>query len=177
MMALELGGCAFAPEPCRDCDPPGPVLLPRRTSPQNAVLYFKAAWEVRDSSAVDTLLAGGYTGTSVDVNDPGSGTLSFSRDDEIRAVGGLYLDQEVSFVQLDFKAPSTWVPIEYSSDPPDYVTISVPYPSISVTKGPTTYILGEVQAFEFTMAPEPGTPGIWQVVRWKEIGASEATPQ
>jgi hypothetical protein len=175
LAVVVLAGCGiFNPDDCEDCDGGGGggTVYPPRNSPENAILYLKAAWENKDSVRVDSVYAEDYLGTSVWQSDPGgSVSLSFAKTDEVRAVGGLYLDQQISNVTLDFKPPSGWQKYQYSSDPPSYIAINIPYPKISVTRGETTYEVTETTSFEFTLKPVASAPDdtLWEIIRWNEV--------
>jgi hypothetical protein len=156
--------------------PPEPVpIYPDPDSPQNAVLIYKTAWERRDSVAVMAILDPSYQGTSVDQTDPSSGTLLFSRHDEVRVVEGMLVDPEIINVVVDLRAQATWIRSAYESDPPGWATIAIPNPRVEVTTTVNTYVTGMI-LMEFKLKPTPisgsTTDTTWAIVRWTEVRPS-----
>ena len=151
------------------------VVYPIRSTPKNAVLYLVVAFANRDSVATDSVYADDYEGTSTDMTDPGSVTLTFTKGDEVRAVGGLALDQHITFVEMDLKSLDSWNETHYANDPSDWVTVQIPHFKITVFASSGEGFVansdasGETWIFEFTVKPTNGPSGTtYQVVRWVE---------
>lgn len=176
LLALASGGCIFSPNHTDRTGgggggTPVPPAPPRKTA-HGAIQYLIYAWTYRDSLCADTVYTADYQGTSVDANDPtGSQTLSFAKSDEVRALGGVALSQEVSKVYMDFHLESTWTDQKYAGDPPDWVAIQINKPSITIDLvGGSSLVANDSDFFEFKVKPQVVAPGdtLWQIVRWTE---------
>jgi hypothetical protein len=174
---LLLQGCG-GDGPTKPKPPSGPSY-PARSTPKNAVLYMSIAYANRDSVRTDSVYAGEYTGSSTDMTDPGSETLSFTKSDEVRHVGAMALSSDITDVVMDLNPPATWPQSHYVSDPSDWVTIQIPYFKIEVREasdnGFTATSLSPYATwvFEFTLkptTPDPSSPTdtTWTIVRWAE---------
>ncbi|HEX7078514.1 MAG TPA: hypothetical protein VF363_08830 [Candidatus Eisenbacteria bacterium] len=147
-------------------------IYPSRSTPRNALLYYKAAWENRDSTRIDTVLAEDYAGSSADQSE----TLQFSKADEIRALGGIQLSQRVTRVIVDLHDPSTWIWQYYAGDSAAWVSYSIPSPRIEVDDVVMGSLLADQSTFmEFTFRPTTPAPAsptdtLWTIVRWREQG-------
>jgi len=175
---LLLQGCG-SDTPTKPKPTPGPTY-PVRSTPKSAVLYMSIAYANRDSVRTDSVYAGEYTGSSTDMTDPGSETLSFTKSDEVRHVGAMALSSDITYVVMDLNPPATWLEVPYVTDPADWVTIQIPSFRIEVldvhgngflTQAPSN---GETHLFEFTLkptTPDPSSPTdtTWSVVRWTEF--------
>jgi len=178
-IALVLAAPLFL-EGCGDDNPTKPepspgIVYPIRSTPKNAVLYLAVAFANRDSVATDSVYADDYEGSSVDMLDPVAGTLTFTKADEVRAVGGLALDQHITFVEMDLKSLDSWNETHYANDPSDWVTVQIPHFKITVFASSGEGFVansdasGETWIFEFTVKPTNGPSGTtYQVVRWVE---------
>ena len=159
-------------------DPPLPqpgIAYPSRSTPKNAILYLTTAFAKRDSVRTDSIYADDYLGSSTDMTDPGSVTLTFTKGDEVRIVGRLALNQQITFVEMDFKSPDSWNETHYLNDPAEWVTVQIPHFKITVLAGSGNGIVansdasGETWIFEFTVKPTTGPSGTtYQIVRWVE---------
>ncbi|HKQ20272.1 MAG TPA: hypothetical protein VJW75_11055 [Candidatus Eisenbacteria bacterium] len=177
-MATLGGGCIFSPD--RSKDPPKDkqpvVYLPRDTAAR-AVEYLSLAWENRDSVRIDSVYADDYEGTSVDLVDQAQPSFIFHKSDEVHSVGALAQATEITYVDMDLKV-GTWNEFHYSTDPPDWWTVQVPYFKIEVRDvlgngfSATSPKTGESWIFEFTLRPTypswaNGAP-VWEIVKWVE---------
>jgi hypothetical protein len=153
-------------------DPPRvPSPYPIRSSPENAVLYYKAAWENRDSTRIDSVVAADYVGTS---SLHGSPLPDFSQADEIRAVGGIELDPEVFGVSINLGSPSLWIRQTYASDPAGWIALDLPHVDVRVYTTSADLVANTATFMEFklrptTPAPTSPTDTLWSIVRWTEI--------
>jgi hypothetical protein len=149
--------------------PSGPVY-PARTTPQNTVTYYKTAWENRDSTRIDSVLAVDYQGTSIDIG-PTTETLSFVKSDEIRAAYGMANDLELSLVEVNLGSSGSWNRTSYASDPPDWAVIIIPHSQIILrfVNGDEIVVSPYRDSNEFRLKPVATTPDTtWQIVRWTE---------
>jgi hypothetical protein len=162
-------GCIFDPP----TKPPGgkvvkePTPYPRPYTPENAILYLKAAWENRDSTRADSIYADNYRGTS---SESGVQLPPFTKTDEVRAVGGVQIDPDVNGVSLNFGSPSTWRRQVYSNDPPNWVAYSIQSPDIRVYTTTDELVANKSTSFEFKLQSYAVAPGdtLWQIIGWTE---------
>ncbi|MGE5176979.1 MAG: hypothetical protein ACM3JJ_11460 [Hyphomicrobiales bacterium] len=170
LVALLSGGCIFSPKKEKSGGggtPPPPV--PPRTSPHSAIDFLIYAWNYRDSTLAEQVYASDYSGTSVDQSDPQTGTLSFTKADEVRALGGLELATDITRVEVNFGPSTTWVDSKYVGDPPDWVSVAIPKPTVNIYTTSDTYTATGADNFEFKLRPVPASPDtLWEIVRWSE---------
>lgn len=169
-LLLAAGGCGKKDKVVGPSDQPVPQPYPVRSTPQNALLYYKAAWENRDSTRVDSVLADDYAGASTDL----SGTSTFSKADEIRIMRRMHEDPNVTGVVVDLRNPATWIRQSYAGDPPDWIALDLPSPRIEVF-----YVFDEILADQSTFMEfkfRPASPArasptdtLWSIVRWTEL--------
>lgn len=126
----------------------------------------------------DSVYANDYEGTSQDLIDPSPVNLTFTKSDEIKVVRGMAM-ASLTYVNFDLYSQATWPHVYYASDPPDWITIQIPYFKIEVrgasgdgytARSPSA---GETWLFEFTLRPTTPSPTsptdtTWSVVRWAE---------
>jgi hypothetical protein len=178
-LSAGLGGCGLNdPDVCKppqDCDGGTTLEYPPRTTPRQAVEYLRQAWEKRDSTRADTVYTEDYEGTSVDQMDPTPSTLKFGKSDEIRAIGGLQRDQEITKVSMTFADSSQWDVVSYPGEDPDWVAVIVrnnPYIYISKSTGSDLKVEGS-ERFEFRTKPiVSGGKTLWRIVQWTELHTS-----
>jgi hypothetical protein len=150
---------------------PSPYHIP--SAPESTVLNYRIAWERRDSTMIDSVLTDDYVGTSVDQTDPSPATLTFTRSDETRALGGIQLDPLITSVRIDFNDSSSWSRTSDPSDPSDWVTISVFHPSILVTRSDANDLKSTNSQLEFKLKPTGSAPNTaWKIIRWSEVHSS-----
>lgn len=161
---------------CGGKDPakPQPPVIeppPGRTTPQQGVEYYRLAWENRDSTRVDSVLAAGYQGTSTEIG-PNPVTLSFVKSDEIRALHNMKDDVSITQVTLDFGPPSSWTQTSDPGDPPGWALVIVHNFQILINRyGGSDLAVSSSSGttMEFKLEPTAsGTDTTWQIVRWKE---------
>lgn len=131
---------------------------------------MRMAWENRDSTAADSVLADDYQGSSTDIGTTTT-TISFVKSDEIRALHGLKDDPKNTRLTMSFGSENSWVLDQYPGDPPDWVVVVVNDPAIllSQTDGDLS-VSPNLTSFEFKTKPVvEGSETLWQVVRWKEV--------
>ena len=164
---------------CNDCGggfkpPPSGPFYPPRTTPQNTVEYYRVAWENRDSTRVDSVLAVDYEGTSTDIGST-TETLSFVKFDEIRAVHRMKDDPNLVRVEVLLGPSSSWTRTSYASDPPEWVVVLVPGADIRVllANGDILAVSSSRGNNEFKLKPVASGPDTtWEIVRWEEIHQS-----
>ena len=176
-------GCIFSPDKGKGKDPPkDPITYPARNTPAGSILYLTIAWSNRDSVRIDSVYASDYEGSSVDLTDnAGSTTLVFRKSDEVHTVGALARSSEINYTNMNFNLASTWTEVQYSSDPPEWVTVQIPQFKIEVRDihdvgyAATSPADGETWIFEFTLRPTypngPSALPVWEIVRWVESRA------
>jgi hypothetical protein len=148
--------------------PPGPRYF-TPSAPESTVLNYKLAWERRDSTMIDSVLTDDYVGSSVDMTDPSSGTLTFTRSDETRALGGIKLDALINSVTITLPDPSSWARHHDLGDPPEWVTFVVSYVSILVTRTDTMDYATHTHV-EFKVKPiASASDTTWKIIRWSEV--------
>lgn len=167
---LALVGCGVTgPEPCKNCDIDPPPSYPPRDTPARAVLYLEAGWEDLDSTRADTVFASTYEGTSVNRSDPGTGTLTFYKSDEIRALWGLKHDPEVRRITMTLPDTSLWTTYHDISDPADYVTMQINDPAMLLERTDDQNQGVHSKTFEFTARTKvEGGKTLWEIIRWTE---------
>ncbi|HKQ18197.1 MAG TPA: hypothetical protein VJW75_00490, partial [Candidatus Eisenbacteria bacterium] len=119
-----------------------------------------------DSVRTDSVYADDYEGRSTDLVDPSQPTFVFDKALEIKVVAAMAQSSAITYVGVDFLHPSTWNRFSYATDPPEWVTIQVPYFRIEVrdfADGFTALspVAGVTQVFEFTLrpiTPDPTSP-------------------
>jgi hypothetical protein len=176
ILAVAPGGCSnvTGPVPCvgDECPDPPPPPPPVRDTPANAVEYLRLAYENRDSTAADTVLADDYQGNSTD-HGTTTTTLSFVKSDEIRALHGLKDDLEITKIGMNWGTPTSWILDQYAGDPPDWVVVKISAPNILVQKTTGSDLAvssTNLTTFEFKTKPVvSGSQTLWEVVRWTEI--------
>ncbi len=168
---LALIGCGkvTGPDPCPTCGQTPPPEYPPRDTPARSVLYLKAGWEDMDSTRADTVFASTYQGTSLDRSDPSTGTLTFYKSDEIRALWGLKNDPLVRKITMIFPDSSLWTQFHDIADPADYVTMQINDPSMFLERSDNQDQGVHSKTFEFTARTVvEGGKTLWQIVRWNE---------
>jgi hypothetical protein len=168
LLASSLAGCDSSTGPPPP-PPPPPFQYPAPNSPGSALLIYKYAWELKDTVQVASILADDYQGSSTDQGD--GITLTFTKADEVRALGGLTRDASVISVDVELGSPSTWHRFTYSSDPAGWATLLVANPRISMSRTLDEFMTGSSNTMEFTFRPVSiaGTDTTWSLVRWSEI--------
>jgi hypothetical protein len=163
-----LAGCGGKGPVGPRVDPPVPSYS-SRSEPVSTVLDYALAWERRDSVQIDSLLAVDYEGTSTDIGLI-SETLSFTKANEVRAVGGLRLDATVTTVSVQLGPPSSWTFDTNPADPSEWVTIGVPNPRIYVGSTSFSDVTVAHSTCSFKLKPIASGPDTtWVIVRWTEI--------
>ena len=129
-------------------------------------MYYATAWQNRDSTRVDSVLAADYQGTST---DPPL-TLSFVKYDEIRALHYMALDTDLTSVQVNLGPPSSWIRDSYSSDPPDWTVILVPNAQIQLRYSTGVDVVVNNATNKFKLKPTVvGSDTTWEIIRWEEF--------
>lgn len=143
------------------------------STPQNLILNVKYSWERRDSVRTREIYADTYQGASTDAD----GTLNFSKDQEVAAVGGLGRSQNVVAVHFTLTPSNTWTRVHYDSDPAGWTAIQLSGYTIAVDDVVHGTLMtsggGGADFFEFKMEPSVDhsspTDTTWKIVRWKEV--------
>ena len=162
----------------RIIDPPV-FVYPDQSTPKHTVLRMAAAVVRRDSVMTDSVYADDYEGTSIDLRDPSPETLTFTKADEIGAVGAMARSSSIISVVMDLGLPAGWNEIHYASDPPGWIAVQIPAYSIYVndtvqgeyqtqSPAPGETILFELTLKPITPAPSSPTDTTWTIVRWVE---------
>jgi hypothetical protein len=134
-------------------------------------MYYAAAWEDRDSTRIDSVLAADYQGTSSDLG-PSPETLSFVKSDEVRAVHQMKMDVDLTSVVVNFGPSSSWTRDSYPSDPADWAVIYIPSVQIELhsTSGADVVVSASRTTNEFKLKPTvSGADTTWEIVRWEEV--------
>lgn len=138
------------------------------SAPESTVLNYALAWERRDSTMIASVLTDDYAGTSVDMTDPSPATLTFTKSDEIRAVGGLALDSGVSRVDVNLGGP--WIRINSPGDPPEWKIIQRTGVMLSITYANSNDLHSNNSTLEFKLKPiASGSDTTWKIIRWSEV--------
>ena len=181
ILGLALGGCGGD-----DDNPmkpqPGPAY-PERSTPQNVLTALEIAYAARDSTMYQALHDSTYTGTSIDLNDPGNDIhLTFS--DEVAHIRQLARTAGLSaFVDLGPSSSWTRLASDDVSHPEwSLIQISGANYRVEITDGLTTLgATGEAGTFlEFAFTPSldsaSPTDTLWRIVRWRETGNGNPSP-
>jgi hypothetical protein len=150
--------------------PPPPFQYPDLSTPQNAVLNLKYAWERRDSVRTRAIYDDAYVGESTD----NEGTITFTKDQEVATVWAMGKSQDIQSVTFTLKPETTWVRLRYPTDHEGWTALQLQGVNIQVddaSKG--TWIASSANFFEFKLAPTldaaSPTDTTWKIVGWKEI--------
>jgi len=166
VLVAAVAGCGlFSPDKGREKPPE--FKYPDLNTPQNAILNLKYAWERKDSTRVRDIMDDAYQGASTSTD----GTLNFSKDQEVAAVGGIVRDQNVSTITFTLPDVNTWVRQNYSSDPANWTAISLRGYSIQVDDAVRGTLLADASSFfEFKLVGTVSAPGdtTWKIIRWTE---------
>jgi hypothetical protein len=156
-------------DPVKPLLPAAPPRYFTQSAPESTVLNYTLAWERRDSTMIDSVMADDYTGSSVDMSDPSSGTLTFTKSDETRALGRFQLDSRIRSIEILFSEPSTWTRFHDLADPVGWVTLTIPQSSIRVFWVNGMDAVAHTQ-LEFTVeAIASASDTTWKIVRWSEV--------
>ena len=164
---------------CSGDDPakPKPPIIeppPGRTTPQRGVEYYRLAWETRDSTRIDSVLAVDYQGTSTEIG-ANPQMLSFVKSDEVRAVHAMKSDATITSVIVDLGPLNSWIRTSFAGDPPDWAVVIIPNPAISLryADGSELAVSPSNEEVEFKLKPTAaGLDTTWQIIRWKEVHQS-----
>lgn len=152
--------------------PPPPPAYSTRTTPQSTVDDYRLAWENRDSTEVQLVLADDYEGTSTDVSSGGPEILTFTKSDEVRAVHSIKADATVNRVTVNFGPMSSWTRDSYPVDPPGWAVIIVHNVQVIIHSniGNDLVVSPYATSNEFKLKPTvTGADTTWQIVRWSEM--------
>jgi hypothetical protein len=133
---------------------------------------YVTAWENRDSSRVDSVLADDYQGTSTDLASGTPEVLTFTRSDEIRAVHGLRDDANLTLVDVNLGPSGSWTRTSYIGDPPDWAVMITPHVQVILrfVNGDEVVVNPAQTSNEFKLKPVATLPDtIWEIVRWSEM--------
>jgi len=140
------------------------------SAPESTILNYKLAWQLRDSTMIDSVLTNDYAGASVDMADPPSGTLTFTRSDETRALSGIQRDPSITSVSIDLPDPSLWTRTSDPGDPPGWVTITGLRPSIRIFRSDGADVASTGSHMDFKLKPITSGPDTtWKIIRWYEV--------
>jgi hypothetical protein len=170
-LSLVAIGCGlFKPTPGGP-PPPPPFQYPDLSTPQNAVLNLKYAWERRDSVRTRAIYDDRYQGTSTD-ND--GSVVTFTKSQEVATVWAMGEAQDIQSVAFTLKPETTWVRLRYPTDDEGWTALQLQGVNIQVddaAKG--TLIASSSNFFEFKLAPTldaaSPTDTTWKIAAWKEI--------
>ena len=183
LFTLSFWGCSDDDDPMK---PENPIATyPPLSTPQNVLEAYELAYSRLDTVMVGDLFDATYTGESVDLDNPGGGTLIFNHADEVAHVRALATTPGLR-ANLDLGAPSLW-DVMPSDDPshPDWRVIQIPGAMeyrIEISDGLDTFgAVGEIGTFlEFAFTPtldsSSPTDTLWRIVRWKEAGSGGPVP-
>lgn len=156
---------------------------PALTHPHNTLQALEIAYSRRDSIKYAELYDSTYTGSSVDLQDPGN-SIDFSFSDEARHMGALASTPGLT-AYLDLGSPEMWHLLP-SDDPvhPEWVIVKITGSAyrieifegthgLGATGGPSTF---QEFAFSPTLDSTSPTDTLWRIVRWREVGNSEPDP-
>lgn len=183
-LAFALGGCGDDDVDCLTCPGPGPgPTYPESSTPQNVLLALELAYANRDSTQYTGLHDSTYTGSSVDLQDPGN-VIDLVFQDEARHIAALAKTPSLT-AYLELGSSSTWERIP-SDDPshPEWAIIQIVGSEyrVEITEATNTLgVVGEPGTFlEFAFSPKldsvSPTDTLWQIVRWRETGNSMPDP-
>jgi hypothetical protein len=165
-----LSGCIFSPER----KPPTkakPVEYLAPITPQNVLQNLIKSYTERDSVETAAVYDVSYAGISTDPSAP-QPISNFTRQDEIRHVGALKLNNNIVSVYLDLGAPTTWRRQPgNASDPPGSAIIPIPASTIRIDDvGRATLWESVNRVIEYTFVPSVSAPGdtTWTVIGWTE---------
>jgi hypothetical protein len=130
------------------------------------------AWERRDSTEIQLVLADDYEGTSTDISAGGPEILTFTKSDEVRAVHNMRADATLTRMEVNFGPMSSWIPDSYAGDPQGWVVLHVHDVSIRLlwASGDEVVVSPSSTDNEFKLKPVAlGTDTTWQIVSWKEV--------
>ena len=132
---------------------------------------MKLAYQRRDSVEYTSLFDPAYSGQSIDQTDPASGTLMFTRDDEMHHMGSLY--RHSSIVSVTFDLGNGLIRYTDASDAP-WATMQTTTAIIEINDTPTSYkVVTTNELIEFKFVPKTPdsaspTDTTWKVIRWNE---------
>ena len=180
VLGFALGGCGDDDENPMKPAPGGPTY-PNLSHPASVLAAYELAYSSRDTTMGKALFDPTYTGSSVDLNHPGS-DLSFTYDDEIAHMRALAITPGLS-AYLDLGPDVTWDRLP-SDDPshPEWAVLLISGFAyrIEITEGVETWgAIGEAgtfQEFAFTPTLDSTSPTdtLWKIVRWRETGRSDS---
>jgi hypothetical protein len=156
---------------------PGPFIYPDQSTIEHTLLRMAAAFARRDSATTESVYADDYEGTSTDLTDPFSSTFTFVKSDERRAVAEMAMSSDITFVEFNLYSQNSWLRTHYGTDPPEWVTLQIPFFTIEVRTSSGGYKVQspnvvDSHQFEFTFRPTTPAPSptdtIWSIVRWVE---------
>lgn len=180
LLALVVGGCGDDDE--NPMKPNGPAY-PDQSTPQNVLAAYEMAYSARDTVKIKELYDSTYTGSSVDLNDIGGGSLDFTFDDEIRHVGALRTQATGAYLELGTSTSWTRTPSDDVSHPEwSVIQIAGSAYLVQILDGDEVLAAqGEAGTFqEFAFSPDldstSPTDTLWRIVRWRETGRSDAIP-
>ena len=134
--------------------------------------YYRVAWEDRDSTRIDSVLAADYQGVSTDLESGTPEVLTFTKSDEIRAVHNMKNDTHISNVTVDLGPSSSWTRTSSVSDPPEWAVMIINAFTILVQEnaGSDMAVNSTHTSMEFKLKPTvSGTDTTWQIIRWSEV--------
>lgn len=182
VLGFVLGGCGGGDDDNPMKPQPGPAY-PERSTPQNVLTALEIAYAARDSAMYGALHDSTYTGSSIDLNDPGAAiNLTFS--DEVAHIRALASTPGLTAF-LDLGPSSSWtrMPSDDVSHPEwSLIQISGANYRVEITDGPTAFgAMGEAGTFlEFAFTPSldsaSPTDTLWRIVRWRETGNGDPVP-
>ena len=182
-LALASGCGIFSPDedPKPPVGPPAEYQIP--SQPGYVLMNLMVAYGARDSSTYKDVYDSTYTGSSIDLNDPGT-TIDLVYEDEISHIRKLASTPGLS-ANLSLGPQSSWSR-QISDDPshPEWAVIQISGSNarVEITDGAEVIVAtgegGTFQefAFEPTLDSTSPTDTLWKIVRWKETGRSETTP-
>ena len=183
-LALAIGGCGDDDDDGNPLDPgPSGPDYPVLSHPTAVLTALEMAYSARDSVMYKALYDSTYTGSSMDLADPGT-TIDLTFDDEARHIAALASAPGLT-AYLELGAPETWERL--SSDDPSHperaiIQLNGSTYAVEIFDGANAVgASGEAGTFlEFAFQPTLDTSSpsdtLWRIVRWKETGKGSPGP-
>lgn len=182
-LALVIGGCGDDDGGNPLKPGPKPPVYPVLSDPQNVLAALEIAYAARDSTMYKQLHDSTYSGTSIDLQNPGN-SINLTFSDEARHIAALASVPGL-IAYLELGESTTWFRTA-SDDPshPEWAVIQIVGSAYRVEIYDGADALGAVgepgtfQEFAFSPREDSTSPTdtLWRIVRWRETGQSGPSP-